>query len=203
MEQGRYMFDKRPLVLKGVALAEMIELVVQVLVDLARGAILDEEPTENAKAPHPENLTTPFWSVHLAPIPTRFHASHGGGSHVGIRAFAVPFRLPNPRWRPMVRAALSSRARARECMVTGLRMMRPSDTSLRMVWRELAWLISCVSFGSSQILRWPQPTTDAARRFWVVRFTLDMARVVSIEAPATGKGRIAMGGQPTLLKPPR
>jgi len=72
----------------------------------------------------------------------------------------------------MRRAAVSSRARARECMVTGLRMMRPSWTSLRMVWRELALAISLDSLGSSQILRFPQPTTDAARRFWVRRLTL-------------------------------
>ena len=72
----------------------------------------------------------------------------------------------------MRRAACSSRARARECMVTGLRMMRPSAKSLRMDWRELAWPISCDSLGSSQILRWPQPPTEAARRFCVVRLTL-------------------------------
>jgi hypothetical protein len=93
-------------------------------------------------------------------------------AYLGIRASAVPFLLPKPRCRPIRRAAFSSRARARECMVTGLRMMRPSWTSLRMVWRELALAISLTSLGSSQILRWPQPTTDAARRFWVRRLTL-------------------------------
>jgi hypothetical protein len=41
-----------------------------------------------------------------------------------------------------------------------------------MVWRELALAISLVSLGSSQILRFPQPTTEAARRFCVVRLTL-------------------------------
>ena len=41
-----------------------------------------------------------------------------------------------------------------------------------MVWRELAFEISLTSLGSSQILRLPQPTTDAARRFCVLRFTL-------------------------------
>jgi hypothetical protein len=41
-----------------------------------------------------------------------------------------------------------------------------------MVWREFADEISCVSFGSSQILRWPQLSTEAARRFCVVRLTL-------------------------------
>ncbi|KAI1181958.1 hypothetical protein F5B17DRAFT_226398 [Nemania serpens] len=66
----------------------------------------------------------------------------------------------------------TSRARDRECMVTGLRMMRPSLTSLRMVWRELALEISLTSLGSSQILRLPHPMTEAARRFCVRRLTL-------------------------------
>jgi len=57
-------------------------------------------------------------------------------------------------------------------MVTGLRMMRPSEMSLRTVWRELALEISLTSLGSSQILRLPQSATEAARRFWVRRFTL-------------------------------
>lgn len=74
---------------------------------------------------------------------------------------------------------MSSRARDLECMVTGLRMMRPSATSFRIVWRELALEISLVSLGSSQILRFPQPTTDAARRFWVVRLTLSWEMRVS------------------------
>jgi hypothetical protein len=93
-------------------------------------------------------------------------------AYLGIRASAVPFLLPKPRCRPIRRAAVRARARARECMVTGLRMMRPSWTSLRMVWRELALAISLVSLGSSQILRLPQPTTEAARRFCVRRLTL-------------------------------
>ena len=36
------MFDECTLVLEGVTLAEVIELVVEVLVDLAGGAVLDE-----------------------------------------------------------------------------------------------------------------------------------------------------------------
>ena len=37
-----YVLDKRPLVLEGVTLAEVVELVVEVLVDLAARTILDE-----------------------------------------------------------------------------------------------------------------------------------------------------------------
>lgn len=64
-------------------------------------------------------------------------------------------------------------------MVTGLRMMRPSATSFRTVWRELALLISETSLGSSQILRSPQPSTADARRFWVRRLTLRLTRIIS------------------------
>lgn len=56
--------------------------------------------------------------------------------------------------------------------MTGFRMMRPSATSLRIDWRELALEISLTSLGSSQILRSPQPRTSAARRFWVTKLTL-------------------------------
>ena len=93
-------------------------------------------------------------------------------AHLGILAFLVPFLLPKPRCLPTLRASASSRALARECIVTGFWMMRPSATSFRMVCRELALLISVTSFGSSQIRRLPQPTTEAARRFCVRKLTL-------------------------------
>lgn len=89
-----------------------------------------------------------------------------------MRASLVPFLLPKPLCRPLRRASLRARARAREWMVMGFLMMRPSLASRRMVWRELADEISCVSLGSSQILRSPQLRTAAARRFCVVRLTL-------------------------------
>ena len=95
-----------------------------------------------------------------------------------MRASFVPFRFPNPLCLPMRLAAVRALARARECIVTGLRMMRPSLTSLRTVWRELAFEISLISFGSNQILRLPQPTTAAARRFWVRRLTLSRTSLV-------------------------
>jgi len=101
--------------------------------------------------------------------------------YLGILASAVPFRLPKPRCLPILLASFKARARARECIATGLRMMRPSLTNLRIVCRELALEISFTSFGSSQILRSPQPTTAAASRFWVVRLTLERLRSAKLE----------------------
>ena len=40
-----YMFDESSLVLEGITLAEVIEFVVKVLIDLAAGAVLYEETT--------------------------------------------------------------------------------------------------------------------------------------------------------------
>lgn len=50
------MLNKGALVLEGVTLAQVVELVVQVLVDLAAGAVLDEEAAEDSEAAHPQNL---------------------------------------------------------------------------------------------------------------------------------------------------
>lgn len=44
------------LVLEGVTLAEVVQLVVKVLVDLAAGTVLDEETAEDTETAHPENL---------------------------------------------------------------------------------------------------------------------------------------------------
>lgn len=51
------MLDQRSLVLKSITLAQVVELVVKVLIDLARIAIFDQQPPENAKSTHPEDLT--------------------------------------------------------------------------------------------------------------------------------------------------
>ena len=111
-----------------------------------------------------------------------------------MRASAVPFRLPVPRWRPIRRARFSSRARIRECIVVGFLMMRPSETNFRMVCRELALPISVISLGSSQTLFLPQPRTDAARRFCVVRFGLEsqpiilfLAVRIAVSSPESGE----------------
>ena len=51
-----YVLDKGTLVLEGVTLAQVVELVVEVLVDLAGGTVLDQETAENTLAAHPDDL---------------------------------------------------------------------------------------------------------------------------------------------------
>ena len=77
--------------------------------------------------------------------------------------------------------------RAREWILVGLRITKPSLTSLRMFWRELAMEISFTSLGSSQILRLPHFSTDAARRFCSFRDTI--AAEVRCPLRAMQKGR--------------
>jgi hypothetical protein len=48
--------NESTLVLEGVTLAAVVELVVQVLVDLSAGTVLDEETAEDTETAHPENL---------------------------------------------------------------------------------------------------------------------------------------------------
>lgn len=50
------MLDQSALVLEGVTLGGVVKLVVEVLVDLARGAVLDQQATEDTLAAHPEDL---------------------------------------------------------------------------------------------------------------------------------------------------
>ena len=50
------MFDESTLVLEGVTLREVVELVVEVLVDLSGGTVLDEETAEDTETAHPDDL---------------------------------------------------------------------------------------------------------------------------------------------------
>lgn len=50
------MLDEGTLVLEGVTLAEVVQLVVEVLVDLSGGTVLDEKTAEDAETAHPEDL---------------------------------------------------------------------------------------------------------------------------------------------------
>lgn len=52
---GTYVLDQGTLVLEGVTLAEVVQLVVEVLVDLAGGTVADEQTAENTHATHPQD----------------------------------------------------------------------------------------------------------------------------------------------------
>jgi hypothetical protein len=62
-----YVFNEGTLVLEGVTLAELVELVVEVLVDLASGTVLDQETAEDTEASHPEDLTVHFINQNCSP----------------------------------------------------------------------------------------------------------------------------------------
>jgi len=51
-----YVLNQSALVLEGVTLAQVVQLVVEVLVDLAGGTVADEQTTEDTHAAHPEDL---------------------------------------------------------------------------------------------------------------------------------------------------
>lgn len=51
-----YVLNQSTLVLEGVTLAQVVELVVEVLVDLAGGTVADEQTTEDTHAAHPKDL---------------------------------------------------------------------------------------------------------------------------------------------------
>jgi hypothetical protein len=51
-----YVLNKGTLVLEGVTLGQVVELVVEVLVDLAAGPVLDQQTAEDSQAAHPEDL---------------------------------------------------------------------------------------------------------------------------------------------------
>lgn len=57
------MLDQSALVLEGVTLAQLVQLVVQMLVDLAGGAVLDEETAENTLTTHPQDLAVQLQSL--------------------------------------------------------------------------------------------------------------------------------------------
>jgi hypothetical protein len=56
MSWPTYVFNESTLVLEGVTLAEEVELVVEVLVDLSSGTVLDEKTAEHTETAHPEDL---------------------------------------------------------------------------------------------------------------------------------------------------
>ena len=79
----------------------------------------------------------------------------------------------SPVWRPLLLASSRTRTRFLEWTTVGFFMIRPSFCNRAMLRRELAREISLTSFGSNQILRLPHLSTDAARRFWSLRDTVN------------------------------
>jgi hypothetical protein len=71
-----YVLNERALVLEGVTLGEVVELVVEVLVDLAAGAVLDEETAENPLAAHPQDLPVLCVSRHVRATEFDIQAHH-------------------------------------------------------------------------------------------------------------------------------
>lgn len=51
-----YVLNQCSLVLEGVTLAQVVEFVVKVLVDLAAGTVLDQKTAEDTETAHPDNL---------------------------------------------------------------------------------------------------------------------------------------------------
>jgi hypothetical protein len=108
-----YVLNQSTLVLEGVTLAQVVELVVEVLVDLAGGTVADEETTENTHAAHPKNLAVErktayqhelfphcifHWNVRSREFRDPAERSDDRiPAYLGIRASLVPLRLPRPR----------------------------------------------------------------------------------------------------------
>lgn len=74
------MLNKGTLVLEGVTLAQVVELVVKMLVDLAGSAVLDQEAAEDTLAAHPDDLAVEEGpSVHVS-------HNHTGDQAGGLRS---------------------------------------------------------------------------------------------------------------------
>lgn len=66
------MLDQCSLMLERVTLTQVVELVVQMLVDLARGAVFDQETAEDSETAHPEHLARQGHK-NLSQIVTSYH----------------------------------------------------------------------------------------------------------------------------------
>lgn len=56
MSGWTYVLNEGTLVLEGVTLGEVVQLVVEVLVDLSGGAVLDQKTAEDTETAHPQDL---------------------------------------------------------------------------------------------------------------------------------------------------
>ena len=62
------MLNQCSFVLEGVTLAQVVELVVKVLVNLTAGTVLDKETAEDTESAHPHNLAKKIHRQHLRPL---------------------------------------------------------------------------------------------------------------------------------------
>ena len=103
--KGAYVFNQCTLVLERVALAQVVEFVIQVLVNLAGGPVLDQKTSKDSLTAHPKYLTVSQRSGQHFPLPLRqWKAVSVVFTHLGILASLVPFLLPNPLCLPILRA---------------------------------------------------------------------------------------------------
>lgn len=66
-----YVLNKGTLVLEGVTLAQVVELVVEVLVDLAGGTVLDQQAAQDTETAHPHDLAVGIVSHNPNTSPTQ------------------------------------------------------------------------------------------------------------------------------------
>jgi len=74
-------FNESTLVLEGVTLGQVVELVVEVLVDLSGGTVLDEETAEDTETAHPDDLawhTSVLGTLPLTETTVSANSSSGG-----------------------------------------------------------------------------------------------------------------------------
>lgn len=88
------MLDESTLVLEGVTLAQVVELVVEVLVDLAAVTVPDKETAENTLAAHPEDGAVEDVRQSVRLPQNQLPKYRDVKAYLGIRASAVPFRFP-------------------------------------------------------------------------------------------------------------
>jgi hypothetical protein len=83
MSWSTHVFNESTLVLEGVTLAEKVQLMVEVLVDLARSAVLDQKTAKDSEAAHPEDLAGHTGVLGTLPLTeTSVSANSSGGGQL-------------------------------------------------------------------------------------------------------------------------
>lgn len=135
---------------------------LQMVVNLLRLSVLAQQSSESPHPSHPHNLLRQTSISRSFSLTISYNQSITSSSSA---LFIIHARPKLPECLPFLLAANARLTRDREWMVVGFLMISPSLTSLRTFCLELALLISVVSLGSSQILRLPHLSTEAASLF--------------------------------------